>query len=131
MSWPGLALLTAAFFYLGNDGEIQEMGEIASITNWTDLRVRFVATGTVGSAAFSVLSSSFGAGPSTESGRVAERLDEPLLHDRGESRVSDDQVGLGGDALAKDRLHPRLGAVLRCPARAGIRSSPTPVPRTP
>src|SRR3954469_15564546 len=42
------------------------------ITVWILL---LVAAGTVGSSAFSVLSSSFGAGPSTESGRVTERLD--------------------------------------------------------
>ena len=35
-----------------------------------------IGAGTVGSSAFSVLSSSFGAGPSTESGRVTQRLDD-------------------------------------------------------
>jgi RND superfamily putative drug exporter len=37
--------------------------------------VVLIAAGTVGSAAFSVLSSEFGGGSSTESGRVADRLD--------------------------------------------------------
>ena len=37
--------------------------------------VVLVVAGAIGSSAFSVLSSSFGAGPSTESGRVTERLD--------------------------------------------------------
>ncbi|HEY6533248.1 MAG TPA: MMPL family transporter, partial [Acidimicrobiales bacterium] len=35
-----------------------------------------VVTGTIGSSAFSVLSTDFGAGSSTESGRVAEQLDD-------------------------------------------------------
>ena len=45
----------------------------AVITIWILL---LVGAGVVGSSAFSVLSSSFGAGPSTESGRVTERLDD-------------------------------------------------------
>ena len=46
---------------------------LAVITIWI---LVLLGAGTVGSAAFSVLSSSFGAGPSTESGRVTERLDD-------------------------------------------------------
>jgi hypothetical protein len=45
----------------------------ALITIWA---VLLIGTGAFGSSAFSVLSSSFGAGPSTESGRVTERLDD-------------------------------------------------------
>ena len=45
----------------------------AVITFWIAL---LLAAGTVGSSAFSVLSSSFGPGATTESGRVTERLDD-------------------------------------------------------
>jgi RND superfamily putative drug exporter len=45
----------------------------AVITIWILL---LIGAGTIGSSAFSVLSSNFGAGPGTESGRVTERLDD-------------------------------------------------------
>jgi hypothetical protein len=45
----------------------------AVITLWVLI---LIGAGAIGSSAFSALSSSFGAGPSTESGRVTERLDD-------------------------------------------------------
>jgi RND superfamily putative drug exporter len=60
----------------------------AVITFWILL---LLGAGTVGSSAFSVLSSSFGAGPSTESGRVAERLDD-LAETGGEIAIIADGI---------------------------------------
>ena len=45
----------------------------AVILSWVAL---LLVTATIGSAAFSVLSTDFGAGTTTESGRVAEQLDD-------------------------------------------------------
>ena len=59
-----------------------------------------VATGTVGSSAFSVLSSSFGAGASTESGRVAERLDD-LAETGGEIAVVADGIDVDDPEVAR------------------------------
>jgi RND superfamily putative drug exporter len=61
--------------------------------------VLLVAAGTVGSAAFSVLSSSFGAGPTTESGRVVERLDD-LAETGGEIAIIADGIDVDDPAVA-------------------------------
>ena len=66
----------------------------AVITLWI---VLLLAAGTVGSAAFDVLSSSFGAGPGTESGRVTERLDE-LAETGGEIAIIADGVDVDDPA---------------------------------
>jgi len=58
-----------------------------------------VGAGTIGSSAFSVLSSSFGAGPSTESGRVTERLDE-LAETGGEIAIIADGVDVDDPSVA-------------------------------
>src|SRR4029079_6170951 len=60
----------------------------AVITFWI---VLLLADGNVGSSALSVLSSSFGAGPSTESGRVTERLDD-LAETGGEIAIIADGI---------------------------------------
>ena len=66
------------------------------ITVWLAV---LIGAGTIGSSAFSVLSSSFGAGPSTESGRVAERLDE-LSETGGEIAVIADDIDVDDPAVA-------------------------------
>src|SRR3954447_22707605 len=66
------------------------------ITVWILL---LVAAGTVGSSAFSVLSSSFGAGPSTESGRVTERLDA-LADTGGEIAIIADRIDVDDPSTA-------------------------------
>ena len=80
------------------------------ITIWF---VLLIAAGTIGSSAFSVLSSSFGAGPSTESGRVTERLDE-LAETGGEIAIIADGIDVDDPAVAtrsvpdsNDRRHRR------------------------
>jgi len=65
------------------------------ITLWILL---LLAAGTVGSSAFSVLSSSFGAGPSTESGRVAERLDD-LSETGGQIAIIADGIDIDDPAV--------------------------------
>lgn len=66
------------------------------ITIWF---VVLIAAGTIGSSAFSVLSSSFGAGPSTESGRVTQRLDE-LAETGGEIAIIADDIEVDEPAVA-------------------------------
>src|SRR4051794_39013376 len=61
--------------------------------------VLLIAAGTVGSSAFSVLSSSFGGGTSTESGKVAERLDH-LAATGGEIAIVADDIDVGDRATA-------------------------------
>src|SRR4051812_10422510 len=68
----------------------------AVITIWI---VLLIGAGTVGSSAFSVLSSSFGAGPSTESGRVTERLDD-LAATGGEIAIIADGIDIDDPAVA-------------------------------
>lgn len=68
----------------------------AVITIWI---VLLIGAGTVGSSAFSVLSSSFGAGPSTESGRVTQRLDD-LAGTGGEIAIIADGIDVDGPAVA-------------------------------
>ena len=68
----------------------------AVITAWI---VILIGAATIGSSAFSVLSSSFGAGPSTESGRVAERLDD-LAGTGGEIAIIADGVDVDDPAVA-------------------------------
>ena len=62
--------------------------------------VLLIGAGTVGSSAFSVLSSSFGAGPSTESGRVTERLDD-LAGTGGEIAIIADGIDVDDPAVAQ------------------------------
>jgi RND superfamily putative drug exporter len=66
------------------------------ITIWILL---LVGAGAVGSSAFSVLSSSFGAGPSTESGRVTERLDD-LAETGGQIAIVADGIDVHDPAIA-------------------------------
>jgi RND superfamily putative drug exporter len=68
----------------------------AVITTWI---VVLLAAAAVGSSAFSVLSSSFGAGPSTESGRVTERLDD-LAETGGEIAIITDGIDVDDPAVA-------------------------------
>ena len=68
----------------------------AVITIWV---VLLIGAGTIGSSAFSVLSSSFGAGPSTESGRVTERLDD-LAETGGEIAIIADGIDIDDPAVA-------------------------------
>ncbi|HEX2577205.1 MAG TPA: MMPL family transporter, partial [Aquihabitans sp.] len=58
-----------------------------------------IVAGTIGSSAFSVLSSEFGAGSSTESGRVAQRLDA-LAETGGEIAVVADGIDVADPAVA-------------------------------
>src|SRR4051812_10455465 len=62
--------------------------------------VLLIGAGTVGSSAFSVLSSSFGSGTSTESGRVAERLDH-LAGTGGEIAIIADRINVDDPATAR------------------------------
>src|SRR3954470_18311837 len=68
----------------------------AVITAWF---LVLIAAGAFGSSAFSVLSSSFGAGPSTESGRVTERLDD-LAGTGGEIAIIADGINVDAPAVA-------------------------------
>src|SRR3954454_17245642 len=61
--------------------------------------VLLIAAGTVGSSAFSVLSSSFGGGTSTESGKVAERLDH-LAATGGEIAIIADEIDVDDSGTA-------------------------------
>ena len=76
-----------------------------------------LAAGTVGSSAFSVLSSSFGAGPSTESGRVAERLDQ-LAETGGEIAIIADGIDVD-DPTTASALQQGLQRVASCLLRNG------------
>jgi uncharacterized membrane protein YdfJ with MMPL/SSD domain len=60
----------------------------AVILTWV---VLLLATATIGSSAFSVLSTDFGAGSSTESGRVAQQLDD-LAETGGEIAIVADGI---------------------------------------
>jgi putative drug exporter of the RND superfamily len=62
--------------------------------------VLLAVAGTIGSSAFSVLSSSFGAGSSTESGRVTERLDD-LAETGGEIAIVADGIDVDDPAVAR------------------------------
>jgi putative drug exporter of the RND superfamily len=68
-----------------------------------------IAAGTVGSAAFDVLSSDFGAGSSTESGQVADRLDD-LAATGGQIAVIADGVEVE-DPAAGEALRPGLARI--------------------
>jgi putative drug exporter of the RND superfamily len=87
----------------------------AVITIWIAL---LIGAGTVGSAAFSVLSSSFGAGPSTESGRVAERLDE-LAETGGEIAIVADGIDVADPRVA-DSLRSGLERIAAINGVIGI-----------
>lgn len=68
----------------------------AVITFWIGL---LLGTATVGSAAFSVLSSDFGAGPGTESAQVTERLDD-LAETGGEIAIIANGIDIEDPATA-------------------------------
>jgi RND superfamily putative drug exporter len=68
----------------------------AVITTWI---VLLLAAGTVGSSAFSLLSSSFGAGSSTESGRVIDRLDD-LAETGGEIAIVANDIDVDDPTVA-------------------------------
>jgi RND superfamily putative drug exporter len=61
--------------------------------------VLLIGAGTSGSSAFSVLSSSFGAGPSTESGRVTKQLDD-LADIGGDIAIIADGIDVDDPAVA-------------------------------
>ena len=68
-----------------------------------------IGSATIGSSAFSVLSSSFGAGPSTESGRVTERLDD-LAETGGEIAIIADDIDVD-DATTASTLQSGLARI--------------------
>ena len=70
----------------------------AVITAWI---IVLLAAGAIGSSAFTALSSGFGSGASTESGRVAERLDE-LAETGGEIAVVIDDIDLDDTTAAAE-----------------------------
>jgi putative drug exporter of the RND superfamily len=70
----------------------------AVILTWVAL---LLVTGTVGSAAFSVLSTDFGAGTSTESGRVAHQLDD-LAETGGQIAIVADGIDVNDPAVERD-----------------------------
>jgi len=78
----------------------------AVITSWILL---LIITAAVGSSAFSVLSSEFGAGTSTESGRVAHELDR-MAETGGQVAIVADGVGVN-DAATEQRLAPGLESI--------------------
>jgi len=63
--------------------------------------VLLLVTGTVGSSAFSVLSTDFGAGTTTESGRVAQRLDD-LAETGGQIAIVADDIDVDDPAIQHD-----------------------------
>jgi len=63
--------------------------------------VLLLVTGTVGSSAFSVLSTDFGAGTTTESGRVAQRLDD-LAETGGQIAIVADDIDVDDPAIQRD-----------------------------
>ena len=69
--------------------------------------VLLIGAGTIGSSAFSVLSSSFGAGPSTESGRVKERLDD-LAETGGEIAIIAEVQSSARHIYLDGRGHPDI-----------------------
>src|SRR4051812_46988920 len=72
-----------------------------------------VVTGVIGSSAFSVLSTDFGAGSSTESGRVAQQL-ESLEQTGGQLAVVAGGIDVD-DPAVEDRLKAQLAAVAAVP----------------
>ena len=94
----------------------------AVITLWI---VLLIGAGTVGSSAFSVLSSSFGAGPSTESGRVTERLDD-LAETGGEIAIIAGGTDVDDPAVAAsltaglERGFDDTDAAARCEGRCTV-----------
>ncbi len=73
--------------------------------------VALVVTGTFGSAAFSVLSSDFGAGSRTESGRVTQQLDD-LKETGGEIAIVADGIDVD-DPVAQGRIVDGLDKIAR------------------
>ena len=63
--------------------------------------VLLIVTGTVGSSAFSVLSTDFGAGTTTESGRVAQQLDD-LAETGGQIAIVADDVDVDDPQVQRD-----------------------------
>jgi putative drug exporter of the RND superfamily len=63
--------------------------------------VLLIVTGTVGSSAFSVLSTDFGAGTTTESGRVAQQLDD-LAETGGQIAIVADDVDVDDPQIQRD-----------------------------
>ena len=78
----------------------------AVIITWVLL---IVAGATIGSSAFSVLSSEFGAGGATESGQVAQRLDD-LAETGGEIAIIVDGIDVDDPAIA-DRVTDGLATI--------------------
>ena len=74
----------------------------AVILAWIAL---LIGTAVVGSSAFSVLSTDFGAGSSTESGRVAKQLDD-LAGTGGQLAIVADQIDVDDPAGAAARSPP-------------------------
>ena len=79
--------------------------------------VLLIGAGTVGSSAFSLLSSSFGAGPGTESGCVTERLDD-LAGTGGEIAIIADGIDIDKPAVAASLA---AGLSTRCRPRRSDR----------
>jgi RND superfamily putative drug exporter len=82
----------------------------AVITAWI---IVLLAAGAIGSTAFTALSSDFGSGGSTESGRVAERLDE-LAETGGEIAVVVDDIDLD-DTTVAGSVHSALDDIAAIP----------------
>ena len=85
----------------------------AVILAWVAL---LLVTATIGSSAFSVLSTDFGAGTTTESGRVAQQLDD-LAETGGQIAIIADGIDVD-DPAVQARPHRRAGADRRARRRA-------------
>jgi RND superfamily putative drug exporter len=70
----------------------------AVILSWLAL---LIVTATIGSSAFSVLSTDFGAGTSTESGRVAQQLDD-LAETGGQIAIVADDIDVADPQVQRD-----------------------------
>ena len=86
--------------------------------------VLLIGAGTVGSSAFSLLSSSFGAGPSTESGHVTERLDD-LAGTGGEIAIIADGIDIDEPAVAGVPLAAGLERVAAIDGVIAVDTEPT------
>ena len=112
---------------MGRLGRFVVQHRRAVILSWLGL---LIITATIGSSAFSVLSTDFGAGTSTESGRVARRLDE-LAATGGQIAIVADDIDLDDPDVRRAMsagLAPiaALGGVL--PKRRYV-AKPLPAPR--
>ena len=102
---PSAPLARSGGGVMGRLGRFVVRHRRAVILSWL---VLLIVTATIGSSAFSVLSTDFGAGTSTESGRVAQQLDD-LAETGGQIAIVADDIDVDDPQVRRDH-HRRAGA---------------------